>query len=350
MTSICCGQKWDDPNVPHYCTLTESITETSSSDNSSKNTSKNTVIVPNLSAARSEKRGTSENIQVFVRIRPFVGRESDFSATQEIDSIVHPVGSDALEVKSSGAARTLHCTYDAVFDVRTTQEEVYDKVRDCTTAVLNGFNSTLFAYGQTGSGKSYTMFGDEDDLSKFKAPKKGKIMSSSAGIIPRAIHEIFSSLSKNTCIYVSFMQIYNENIYDLLRDTAMDRPLSIHEDTTSGLYVQDLSEYAVRNATDCLALLQCGEENRAVRCTHMNQVSSRSHSVFQLFLEKKDETAKRTTRSKLNLVDLAGSEKWNLDVDLKNAHISEMNKINLSLHTLGRCISALATKVLFFKF
>ncbi|KAF1793232.1 Kinesin-like protein [Phytophthora cactorum] len=90
-------------------------------------------------------------------------------------------------------------------------------------------------------------------------------------------------------------------------------------------------------------LLQCGEQNRAVRSTHMNQVSSRSHSVFQLLLEqrRKDGTV---LKSKFNLVDLAGSEKWNMGAEMREHHISEMTNINLSLHTLGRCIASLSSK------
>lgn len=144
-------------------------------------------------------------------------------------------------------------------------------------------------------------------------------------------------------VFCSFVQIYNEQIFDLLRDTQMNAPLEIHEDRKNDIFVEGLSEYAVRSVSDCLQLLQCGEQNRAVRSTHMNQVSSRSHSVFQLLLEqrRKDGTV---LKSKFNLVDLAGSEKWNMGTEMQDHHISEMTNINLSLHTLGRCIAALSSK------
>ncbi|GMF32979.1 unnamed protein product [Phytophthora lilii] len=247
-----------------------------------------------------------------------------------------------IEVRTSES--TIKCAYDAVFDHTFSQEQVYDRVRECTQSFLQGFNSTLFAYGQTGSGKSFTMFGAETDLSRYRPG----LQNSQAGIIPRAIKEIFAATVQmeagaQATVFCSFVQIYNEQIFDLLRDTQMNTPLEIHEDRKNGIFVEGLSEYAVRGVSDCLQLLQCGEQNRAVRSTHMNQVSSRSHSVFQLLLEqrRKDGTV---LKSKFNLVDLAGSEKWNMGAEMLENHISEMTNINLSLHTLGRCIASLSSK------
>ncbi|KAH7479855.1 hypothetical protein KRP22_010110 [Phytophthora ramorum] len=292
-------------------------------------------------ATASRRGGTSENIQVFIRIRPLIERES----TQERCAGAHSIRAtdhQTIEVRTSES--TIKCSYDAVFDHTFSQEQVYDRVRECTQSFLQGFNSTLFAYGQTGSGKSFTMFGAETDLSRYRPG----LQNSQAGIIPRAIKEIFATTVQmeadaQATVFCSFVQIYNEQIFDLLRDTHMNTPLDIHEDRKNGIFVEGLSEYAVRSVSDCLQLLQCGEQNRAVRSTHMNQVSSRSHSVFQLLLEqrRKDGTV---LKSKFNLVDLAGSEKWNMGAEMQEHHISEMTNINLSLHTLGRCIAALSSK------
>ncbi|CAK4090221.1 unnamed protein product [Aphanomyces euteiches] len=288
------------------------------------------------------RKGQSENIQVFIRIRPLIDRETGLDPAAQ--HFIRATSDQTIEVQTSES--NIKCKYDAVFGPSVSQDDVYDRVKDCTDAFLNGFNSTLFAYGQTGSGKSFTMFGAESDLSRFRPG----LAKSQAGIIPRAIKDIFAGLitmnasgKQQSALFCSFVQIYNENIYDLLRDVNMDRPLAIHEDRMNGIYVEGLSEYAVQNVHDCLSLLQAGEENRAVRSTHMNQVSSRSHSAFQLFLEtkRKDGT---TIKSKFNLVDLAGSEKWHPDANMQYYHISEMTNINLSLHTLGRCIAALTTK------
>jgi kinesin family protein 3/17 len=285
----------------------------------------------------------SENIQVFIRIRPFIDRETSNERLVSSGHFIRATDEKTIEVRTSDT--NIKCKYDQVFDPSFTQEQVYEKVKECTDSFLKGFNSTLFAYGQTGSGKSFTMFGAEMDHLKYRPG----LTKSQAGIIPRAIKDIFAGLvqlendaPQAMMVYCSFVQIYNENIFDLLRDGNMDRPLEIHEDRKNGIYVEGLSEYAVRNVNDCLNLLQCGEQNRAVRATHMNQVSSRSHSVFQLLLEqrKKDGT---TVKSKFNLVDLAGSEKWNMEAQMMDHHISEMTNINLSLHTLGRCIAALSS-------
>lgn len=232
---------------------------------------------------------------------------------------------------------TIKCSYDAVFDQSFSQEQVYDRVRECTQAFLQGFNSTLFAYGQTGSGKSFTMFGAESDLSRYRPG----LQKSSSGVIPRAIKEIFAAVVQmeseaRAVVYCSFVQIYNEQIFDLLRDSQMDNPLEIHEDRKNGIYVDGLSEYAVRSVNDCLALLQCGEQHRAVRSTHMNQVSSRSHSVFQLMLEQRQKDG-TVVKSKFNMVDLAGSEKWNMGSHMLVGLCSCQIAIELRAHTLFVC-------------
>ncbi|OQR81939.1 kinesin, partial [Thraustotheca clavata] len=320
MTSPCCGHSWSDPKVPHLCSMIEPSTTLE-------------TVIP------SRNKGFAEAIQVFIRIRPLIDRETSNASSSHF---IRATSNDTIEVQT--AESNIKCKYDAVFGPSMSQEDVYDQVKECTEAFLNGFNATLFAYGQTGSGKSYTMFGAEADISRFRPG----LAKSQAGIIPRAIKDIFAGMikmsSEQECsLYCSFVQIYNENIYDLLRDGNMDKPLTIHEDRTNGIYVEGLSEYVVRSVHDCLALLQCGEENRAVRATHMNLVSSRSHSAFQIFLESKRKDG-TLTKSKFNLVDLAGSEKWHGDSAMQYNHVSEMTNINLSLHTLGRCIGALSTK------
>lgn len=107
------------------------------------------------------------------------------------------------------------------------------------------------------------------------------------GVIPRAIEEIFDLANKinvlELSVYCSFVQIYNENLYDMLRDSSMQSPLAIREDTKRNeIYVQGLTEYSIKNVIDTLELLKVAEKNRAIRQTHMNLFSSRSHSIFQV--------------------------------------------------------------------
>jgi Kinesin motor domain len=138
---------------------------------------------------------------------------------------------------------------------------------------------------------------------------------------------------------VSFLQIYNERLYDLLQDTQVKNPLNIREDKLQGVYVEGLSEYIVQSESECLVLLARGERNRVKRATKMNVKSSRSHSLFQLLIETDHVDAKgMLKRSKLNLGDLAGSEKINKDEEMQAKHMLELRNINLSLTTLGKVI------------
>ena len=301
---------------------------------------------------------TPSNIEVFVRIRPLLPSESsapDRSATSIVDA-----HADNKSVSINHPSKQLQCTYDKVFPPHATQEHIFDSVSSCAAALVDGFNCTIFAYGQTGSGKTHTMFGPAGDSfavqrSSYGGPNHA-VLSRDAGVIPRSIVSIFKSLGQknlgivNLTVYVSFVQVYNEQLYDMLRDPRRSASLEIHEESGSGtIYVSGLSEYAVRNAGDCLALVKLGEENRAIRETHMNTASSRSHSLFQLVVEQTRVVedgldGERVLKSKFNLVDLAGSEKWDTKQGRKvtDEHVSEMTNINLSLYTLGRCIAALA--------
>jgi len=139
--------------------------------------------------------------------------------------------------------------------------------------------------------------------------------------------------------YCSFLQIYNEKLYDLLQDTYTRHPLQIREDKLTGIFVEGLSEYIVQSEEDCLVLLTRGEKNRIKRATKMNIKSSRSHSLFQLLIETDQIDIKgMLKRSKLNLGDLAGSEKINKDEEMQAKHMLELRNINLSLTTLGKVI------------
>jgi len=230
--------------------------------------------------------------------------------------------------------------------------------------VINGINSTIFAYGQTGSGKTHTMFGPnwEESLrtniassyQRMSLPDSSFYVEQAEkhGIIPRTVYKLFADLFEGKSqqlsdftIYCSFMQIYNEKLYDLLQDRESKHPLLVRENKYSGIYVQGLTEYVVTNMDDCLTLLFRGERNRIVRQTRLNMFSSRSHTVFQLLLENTKVDAKgNLKRAKLNLCDLAGSEKIGAEANLTGKHFEELRNINLSLTTLGKVISALSNK------
>jgi hypothetical protein len=232
---------------------------------------------------------------------------------------------------------------------------VYDFVSPAIKTVVKGFNCTVFAYGQTGSGKTFTMFGTgwEGNHLDAKNRSRNSYMQDDPlayGIIPRSVTDIFTTAAAEKIekqmdftILCSFLQIYNEKIYDLLQDNNRTRPLNIREDATFGIYVEGLAEYVVQNLRDCITLIKRGDRNRAVRATRMNQQSSRSHTILQVQIET-DKTNKKGNlkRAKLNLCDLAGSEKFDKSVEMTKHHLDEMNTINLSLTTLGKVISSLS--------
>ena len=160
-----------------------------------------------------------------------------------------------------------------------------------------GYQNTM---GNLGNGNNFLM-----DSSKF-------------GIIPKAIEEIFEELAGKSqqspelsfTVYCSFLQIYNEKLYDLYQDREQSKPLIIREDKFSGIFVEGLSEYVVNSAQDCYVLLKRGEKNRITRQTKGNIHSSRSHTIFQLLIESNQADQRGMLfRGKLNLCDLAGSEK-----------------------------------------
>lgn len=145
-------------------------------------------------------------------------------------------------------------------------------------------------------------------------------------------------------VYCSILQIYNENLYDLLRDSKTKNKLKIREDQVSGIYVEGLAEFVVNSARDWYALMKRGERNRITKATRANIHSSRSHWIFQLLVET-DQVDKRgmLKRAKLNLWDLAGSEKIiNKEEVISKSHFLELKTINLSLTTLGKVIAALS--------
>jgi hypothetical protein len=263
-----------------------------------------------------------EAIQVLGRIRPLTLNEAS-------TSIIDVVDERTLKIKGR---KSLQCRFDAVLGSDAGQEDLYAKIYPLTKAVSEGFNATIFAYGQTGSGKTYSMSGTD----------------AKPGIIPRAIVDVFRHLGSSPStgdssanVSCSFLQIYNEQVFDMLRDPKRGNPLEVHEDPREGIYVQGLSEHSVGGLENCLRLLRKGEENRAIRETNMNQASSRSHSIFQLTVERRTAEGP-SVRSKFNMVDLAGSEKWDVHRLMDVNRVSEMTNINLSLYTLGRCVAALS--------
>ncbi|CAH8625593.1 unnamed protein product [Dicrocoelium dendriticum] len=286
------------------------------------------------------------SVKVGVRVRPLSDVEINDGCSSCLsypsDSRQIMIGQDKL------------FSFDYVFDETTHQETLYTQIaRPMVDTVLQGYNATLLAYGQTGSGKTYSM-----GTCGFKSPT-----DSNNGIVPRMVRDIFenmSSLPFEYTIRASFLEIYNEDIHDLLGEDS-SIPLPIREDNQV-IKIPGLTECLVYSSDDVLSLLQSGSEKRAVGGTAMNQHSSRSHAVFTLhFLIRPKEhhsisagsdaetvdplapVENVTLSSKLHLVDLAGSERQK-KTRAEGDRLKEGININRGLLALGNVISALCEK------
>ena len=251
---------------------------------------------------------------------------------------------DSLSFKRLlGLARTPHALEPRrqVFGPESGQERLYNQaVAPIVEEVLEGFNCTIFAYGQTGTGKTYTMEGGNRDSSD------GSNLSEVAGVIPRAIHQIFTTLDAHDSEYTvkcSFLELYNEETTDLLAvGDSQGQKLRILEDK-SGVVIQGLEEFIVKDSVDIYALLDRGSAKRRTAETQLNKQSSRSHSVFCVTVHMREMAAdgeEVIKIGKLYLVDLAGSENVTRS-GAAGTMAKEAGSINKSLLTLGRVITAL---------
>ena len=273
-------------------------------------------------------------------------------------------------------------TFDGVFGPDATQAEVYESaIEPIVLETLEGFNCTVFAYGQTGTGKTHTMEGAGDEK-KEKMERASDTPNASlasndaiptnAGIVPRALRQIFSHLANTTTEYsvkCTFLELYNEEITDLLSDDGDEKSAEssgvgdssssgkrshrLMEDGRGGVSVEGLTEVTVKNVQDALLLAKTGSGRRKKAATLCNKHSSRSHSVFSIAVTTRspsvDEEGEDLIKiGKLNLVDLAGSEnvgKSGVAEKGATARSREAGEINKSLLTLGRVVTALVDKL-----
>ncbi|KAG2800062.1 hypothetical protein PC129_g19600 [Phytophthora cactorum] len=230
--------------------------------------------------------------------------------------------------------------FNDVFDPSVSQEQVFNEVcLDIVYSALDGYNGTILAYGQTGSGKTYTITGGEHYADR--------------GIIPRVLSTIFEEFEKRpnmhySC-YISYLEIYNENVYDLLDRSHTDRPIEewtkvlLMDDDEGDMHFRNLGVFEAVSEEEALNLLFLGNMNRVTSDTPMNQASSRSHSIFSVMIESRPTDSNMIVTSKLHLVDLAGSERV-YKRDGTQRMRSEGKHINLSLHHLEQVILSLRTK------
>uniref|UniRef100_A0A673TXJ2 Kinesin family member 13B n=1 Tax=Suricata suricatta TaxID=37032 RepID=A0A673TXJ2_SURSU len=286
-------------------------------------------------------------VKVAVRIRPMNRREIDLHTKCVVDVdankvILSPVNTNL----SKGDARSQpkvfaydHCFWSMDESVREKyagQDDVFKCLgENILQNAFDGYNACIFAYGQTGSGKSYTMMGTADQ----------------PGLIPRLCSGLFERTQKEENeeqsfkVEVSYMEIYNEKVRDLLDPKGSRQTLKVREHSVLGPYVDGLSKLAVTSYKDIESLMSEGNKSRTVAATNMNEESSRSHAVFKITLTHTLYDAKSGTSGekvgKLSLVDLAGSERAT-KTGAAGDRLKEGSNINKSLTTLGLVISALA--------
>lgn len=270
----------------------------------------------------------SMNVKVICRLRP----ENDLEKNSEYQQCIKPTSS-FLKITSENQKEDYQTfTFDSVFDQSSKQVDIFQySAKPMINAALEGINGTLFCYGQTSSGKTFTMEGlhDDDNLK---------------GIIPRAMEYIFYVIPKAASdleftVKCQYYQIYNEKIQDLLDPRKTD--LSIREDKTRGIWVEDCTEVYVGSKEEMNSIFQLGINNRTVAATKMNKSSSRSHLLFIITLFQRNTSTNSSQTGRLFFVDLAGSEKMKQTGIEGGTGLKEAQNINKSLMTLGMVINAL---------
>ncbi|KAI8625705.1 kinesin heavy chain [Xylariaceae sp. FL1651] len=288
------------------------------------------------------------NIKVVVRCRPFNSREIDRGSKCIVEMkdnqtvLVPPSdGAHASKGPKDLAPKTFafdrsYWSFNKNDPNYAGQENLHNDLgKPLLDNAFQGYNNCIFAYGQTGSGKSYSMMGYGKEY----------------GIIPKICQDMFERIGqlqqdKNTrcTVEVSYLEIYNERVRDLLNPSTKGN-LKVREHPSTGPYVEDLAKLVVGSFQEIENLMDEGNKARTVAATNMNETSSRSHAVFTLILTQKsfdtDTKMELEKQAKISLVDLAGSERAT-STGATGARLKEGAEINRSLSTLGRVIAALA--------
>nr|XP_046227407.1 kinesin-like protein KIF9 [Scatophagus argus] len=286
----------------------------------------------------------SSEVQVFVRIRPTPNFAQDL-----IECLPDGQTVNIYHRKNSRKPHDFRKSQPVPWSVRlegvlqdVSQEELYTRVgQPVVLGALDGYNGTVMCFGQTGAGKTYTMTGSTKSYRQ-------------RGIIPRALQEVFQEIKKRTdyafTVHLSYLEIYNETLVDLLsslQGSSHPSPYSmvVMEEPGRGVFIRGLSLHLVHSEEEALSLLFEGEMNRFIGAHALNRKSSRSHCIFTVQLESRSRTSSdaKYITSKLNLVDLAGSERLG-KTGSEGQMLKEVSYINRSLSFLEQAILALTDR------
>ena len=302
----------------------------------------------------------SEPFKVYVRIRPFLPKEyqqqklrrnnstslitnfpfQNNSSTPNLQSIfiVNNKTLYVIDPKHNYSQEKKYC-FNKIFTEKEKNKDVFDlAIKPTINNVINGYNSTTLAYGVTGTGKTHTIFGDL------------ALSNGEDGVSIKACEYLFKKLNSDYFdndyqIKVSYIEIYNENVIDLLNNENENNSLMIIEDPNKGVYIHNVKEFIINNSNELKRLICQGNKRRTMAPTNQNKFSSRSHAILQISLKRKAFNEKKNNFdlffSKFLIVDLAGSERGGFE---RGKRREEGANINKSLFTLGSCINILSDK------
>ncbi|CAK1553449.1 unnamed protein product [Leptosia nina] len=287
----------------------------------------------------------SANIKVVVRVRPLNKKEKDLNNRVVVDVVddkmlvfdpkeeTRPFFYQGVQQPNKNflkrANKELKFVFDHVCGQEATNQDVFETTtKDILASLMEGYNCSVFVYGATGAGKTFTMIGNQEN----------------PGITYLTMEHLFYTIDsfekdREFDIGVSYIEVYNENVYDLLKPSTT--ALQLREDAKYGVMVAGLTLHKIKTARELLNMLEDGNKNRTQHPTDANAESSRSHAVFQVYVKMRYKTSSQLRMVKLSMIDLAGSERASA-TGCKGDRFKEGANINKSLLSLGNCINKLA--------
>ena len=292
--------------------------------------------------------GEDDAFKVYVRVRPLTSREKFTGDTKRSGTVINVVEdeeewtklyvSDPDLLYDYAGRKERGYTFDSIFQYTDTNEKVfYNTILPLLPSILEGYNATWFAYGMTGSGKTHTMLGD---IYNWSTQEKGLCLLT----VEKLFELMGEQTEKKFGIKISYLEIYNEHVRDLLDDRQTQ--LMIVEDPVKGVFVPELREVEVSHPAELVDMIVDGNSRRTMASTSANQFSSRSHAILQISIQasgKSLDMIDQVFYSKLSLIDLAGSERAASTTN-RGQRMVEGANINKSLLALGNCINILSDK------
>lgn len=289
--------------------------------------------LPELTRQTSDMKLSKKGTNVYVRFRP-----DNYKEEKEGNQCV-----DYFPDLKTITVENHSFRFKRIFPGETTQDQIFISVGvPLIDPMMDGYNCGILAYGQTGSGKTYTLFGHG-----FDSINRSAVAEENKGLVPRLLqllfHNIQTSISPSITytVFTSFIQIYNEKIYDLINPAK--EKLKIYQSAPGGIWLTDATNVPVKNSKEVQSQLKLGISNRVTAATLSNAESSRSHAVMVLTINKNFVNTGSVATSQVYLVDLCGSERI-AKTGAMEERLKEAQNINKSLLSLGNVISALVEK------